>query len=238
MYKKCIVTYITGNYDELIEPRVITPDWDYICITDTPNTSSKNWKVILMDNQDKHIECQKRRANSIVMQYYKYISNEYDICIFIDGNMEVYNDLNMFLDEFKFDPLKIDLMVGQHPDRGCVYKEAEEVIKLKKDDPENIKKHVNILKANGYPINNGLCESGVLVISRKSEKCLNFFSQWYHDYMSLPSKRDQMSLNYSIWKQADFNIKICKPNIASSTSSRRPFNNYFNLKGKHKYMHY
>lgn len=232
--KKCIITYITGNYDNLIEPIVITPDWDYICITDNPRLKSKNWNVKQIDENDKQISCLKRRASSIVMQYYKYIPNTYDVCMIIDANMEITGNLNIFLDEFNFDHTHIDLMLGQHPNRDCIYKEAEEIIKLKKDDPTAIRKHVTFLKKDAYPKNNGLCESGVLVMSRNSEKCLKFLKQWYSDYKRLPSKRDQMSLNYSIWKSS-FNVLICERNNHEiNQQKRRPFNKYINIKTHYK----
>jgi len=232
MNNRCVLTYITGNYDHIIEPKTISPGWDHICVTDS-DIESATWNIKPIHVDDTFIKCPKRKANSIVMQYSKYIPETYDICICIDGNMEITDDLNKFIKEFNFDPKEHDLMIGQHPDRNCIYDEAREIIKLKKETPMIVNKHINILKSINYPRNAGLNETGVLVISRKSVNCYNLFSEWYKDYMKLPSKRDQLSFNYTLWKYTQKNginvIEYERKKNKKYPREKRPFSSYFSI---------
>lgn len=240
MNKKVIFTYITGDYDKLIEPEVITPGWDYVCFSDNPKLKSRNWDVRPLHTHDQDIECPKRRANAIVMKYYEYISDHYDICIIIDGNIKISKNLDTLLSDFEFDRENIDLMIGQHPTRDCVYDEAKEIVKLQKDDANNIIKHVKILQREGYPYKNGLCETCVFIISRKSKKCIGLFSEWYDTYMSLPSKRDQMTFDYTMWKNKEKklvcpNITVYERNESGKTPrEKKPFNDYLRVIRSHK----
>ena len=43
--RKAIYTFIIGNYDTLKTPGVMTPGWDYICLTDNPTLKSTIWDV-------------------------------------------------------------------------------------------------------------------------------------------------------------------------------------------------
>ena len=42
---KICYTCITGKYDALIEPLVVTPGWKYVCFTDQTNFTSKVWEI-------------------------------------------------------------------------------------------------------------------------------------------------------------------------------------------------
>ena len=83
--------------------------------------------------------------------------------IIIVGNINEY---------IKIYALKNLMMCINHPDRDCVYQEAEAVIELKKD----IRKHCfnpdqqSILDEN-YPKNNGMIASGILYRKHNNPVC-------------------------------------------------------------------
>lgn len=234
-YKKCIFTVITGGYDELLEPAIRSRDWDYICFTDTPNIKSKNWKIRPIHEKDLQIACPKRRANAVVMKYYEYLSDEYDICLYIDGNIKIKKKLDDFLQQFKYDPTKHDLMIPDHPDRICIYKEADAIIRLNKDNQDKVKKHIDIIRNNKYPIDRGLYETCIMVITRKSEMTKKLYDKWFDVYMSMPSKRDQLSLSYATWLLNDEpQILSYPPPTGSVGKERRPFIKYFETARQHK----
>lgn len=228
MNKKCIFTYITGNYDNLMNPNVITPGWDYICFTDNKSISSDVWDIKPIHDKDLSVYCPKRRANSVVMKYYEYIPDHYDICICIDGNLKIHKNLNELLSEFNYDLNEHDLMIPNHPDRSCVYEEAKAIINLNKDTRSNTESHVQKLKAEKYPANNGLYETCAMVLNRKSPLLKELFKDWYKEYMRLPCKRDQMSLNYVIWKYSNgINILSHSAPPEAKGKDRRAFSKYF-----------
>lgn len=46
MKRKCVYTAIVGSYDDLHQPTVIDPAWDYICFTDSyPPGNLGVWQV-------------------------------------------------------------------------------------------------------------------------------------------------------------------------------------------------
>lgn len=56
---------------------------------------------------------------------------EYDVSIWIDGSMQVMQDLNCFVRQYDLD--KCPLYVRVHPTRHCIYDEAEVCVKKMKD---------------------------------------------------------------------------------------------------------
>lgn len=233
------MTYITGNYDKLIEPDVITPGWDYICFSDSPNVISSDdsvWEVYPLIEEHMKIQCSKRRGNAIVMEYYKYIPEDYETCLIVDGNIHIQRDLNEFLETFNYDNNIHDFMIAKHPDRNCIYEEGKPIIDLKKDGKLQVSKHLNELRKEKYPPKNGLYQTNVMIVNNKSEKTKKLFERWFSDYMALPSKRDQMTLNYSIWKlnnQEDIHPNILThKNDESNKENKRfrsAFNNFFTM---------
>lgn len=229
--KKCVFTYVTNNYDKLVQPKVITPGWDYICFSDTPIKTNTIWDVRPFNDIDMKVTCPKRRANAVPMKYYDYIDGSYDIAVCIDGNMEILSDMDKFLEDHNFSIDNVDLMLPKHPQRDCIYDEADAIIKLRKDDLKHVRKHVEYLKIEKYPRNFGLHETGTIVISRKSKNVESLFRQWRNIYMSMPSKRDQMSFDYSWWCN-NHNVRILSP--GKPIPSSRAFVNYMRVVRLHR----
>jgi len=211
--KKCIFTYITGEYDTLQEPVVVTPGWDYICFTDSPNIASTTWNIRPLHKEDMQIKCPKRRGNAIVMKYYEYISDNYDICMIIDGNIRININLEKFLKDVGYDNNQHDLLIPLHPTRDCIYEEAKAIVQLNKDSNKNISKHLRQLQETKYPRKNGLHATSLFILNNNSDNTRNLFKTWHDAYCAFSSKRDQMTFNYAIWrlkKEYDIDIRICK----------------------------
>jgi len=92
--------------------------------------------------------------------------------------------------------------------RQCVYLEAQAIVDVKKDTLQNIQLHVNKYLELKYPQNNGLFATGVMIMNNKSIKMLEFFNTWLYEYQSSPSRRDQMSVNFALWKYQNDSNKI------------------------------
>jgi len=196
---KCIYTFIVGNYDNLKEPKIYTPGWDYICVTDNPNLKSDIWQIIQIDNDDKKIEPAKKRAMSLMIGYRKYLPKHYDIVVTIGGQCVINIDLNELLIKYGYDD-SYDACLLEHPNRNCVYDEANTIIQVQRDTPDRIYKHVQLFIEEGYPAKNGLYSSGMMIINNNSKNIHKYYDQWLSDYLSFPSVRDQMTMNYSEWK--------------------------------------
>lgn len=181
MSKKVIYTAIMGEYDLLKEPLVITPGWDYICYTNNKDLVSDIWKFEYM-----HLNSVKELRKLKILTPF-----EYETCIWVDASIEI----NCNLDEFIIEHHKGYFTIMKHPYRNCVYEEANECIKRKKDSMDIINEQIGRYKQMGYPVNNGMVASGLIV----RESCIRvqrFCDRWWKEVEQY-SKRDQISFNFT-----------------------------------------
>ena len=71
--KKVVYTCITGGYDTLIEPSVVTEGFDYVCFTDCTNIESKTWEIRQLPKEIKELNTtndKKKRAIKILPHRY------------------------------------------------------------------------------------------------------------------------------------------------------------------------
>jgi len=191
MSKKIIYTAIFDEYDILIDPDYVTPGWEYICFTNNREFESNIWTI-------KYIEPQldlTRSARQIKIKPYEYL-NEYDICIWVDGNINISYNLDEFVDNYI--DSEADLAISMHPIRDCIYQEINACIDLKKDNKDVLVKYKNFLLSNNYPEFNGLVQTGV-IIRKNSDSIKEFCDEWWL-YVFEYSKRDQLSFNYVLEK--------------------------------------
>ena len=205
---KCVFTFIVGDYDNLKQPNIITPDWDYICVTDNPNLKSDIWQIIQISASDKLIEPAKRRAMSLMIGYRNYLPKHYDTVVTIGGQCVVNIDLNELLVKYKHND-SFDASICEHPNRRCVYDEGPFVVQVQRDTPERMNRHIQRLREEGYPEKNGLYTSGMMIINNNSKNIHKYFDTWLKSYQSFSSVRDQMTMNYAEWKlNKDTGIKL------------------------------
>ena len=197
--QKCIYTFIVGGYDSIKEPKIKTPGWDYVCVTDDPNLKSNNWKVVLMSKEDRNIQPLKRRAMSLMIGFQNYIGSHYDTVITVGGQMVINTNLDSLLRKYQYNST-YDAAFLLHPNRNCVYEEGAFVAQVGRDSRESIDKCLSRYHQEGYPRDNGLYATGVMILNNKSENLKKLLNLWLEVYRTSATVRDQMSLNYSIWK--------------------------------------
>ena len=72
--KIMVYTGIIGDYDQLKEPLFTSENIEYICFTNNMNVKSKNWKIVLVDNE--HGLDNVRLARYIKMFPEKFLQKE------------------------------------------------------------------------------------------------------------------------------------------------------------------
>ena len=196
-YKGVVLTYLTGGYDDL--PKLNkTQGWDYICVTDA-TIRNKDWKVFPLLNEDKDVIGKKKQASSIMFNAINYLKKQYDVLITMDANIFINDDLNKIVDNYKI--LENDVTFLKHPDRTCVYQEIETLSRLtSKDKKENTLKALEFLESENYPKDLGLFATGAIFMNPNSEILKAYLENARADYIKSPSIRDQVTINYSIWK--------------------------------------
>src|SRR5258706_1627713 len=88
-----------------------------------------------------------------------------------------------------------DLVTRRHPGRDCAYSEADEVLRLRLDDPDVVRAQMERYRRAQYPRRNGLAEAGIL-LRRHSDHVIHQTLAWW-DEIERGSRRDQLSFDYS-----------------------------------------
>lgn len=202
--KKVVFTCIVGGYYNIVEPKYVTEDFDYICFTDSNDAKSNVWKMVPLPSGIEHLSNAKKQRYVKILAH-KVLSS-YDLSIYVDGNVLIQGDLNEFLKE-KCNKEDFYMFVPTHPSRNCIYDEAREVIRIKKDSGEIVNKQTNRYKSEGFPSKFGLTQNNIIIRYHNNHNCIKLMETWFNE-VEKESHRDQLSLFYSIWKLKD--VKICQ----------------------------
>lgn len=188
-------TCITGGYDKLKQPSIENAGIDFICFTDNQSIAYGAWKAMSIPNELKFLsDVKKQRIVKICPHRYL---KEYDVSIWVDGNIEVAGNLHQFIKQY--DLSKVPFYTRVHPARNCIYDEAKACIAFSKDNKECIEKQVKKYKDEGYPKHIGMVETGVLLRRHNDMQC-KFIDEAWATELLLNSHRDQLSFNYICWK--------------------------------------
>lgn len=173
---KTIYTCLTDNYDN-IQEQLKYPGWHYVAYVDEP-FESDTWdcRPIEFDHPDP-----TRRS-----RYHKIAAPPEGISLYMDARMVLTENPDRYI--------KPGLGLRVHPYRNCVFDEAEEILKLKLDTEENVRKAMALYR--DFPKQAGLNENG-LIARRGDYPLLNML--WWQMYM-LTSVRDQLTLKYCLWQ--------------------------------------
>lgn len=194
MNKKVVYTCITGNYEPLIELTYKEEGFDYICFTDNKNLSSKTWEIRYIDI-DLIFETPQRLQRYIKINTHKFLS-DYELSIWVDGNIPIIGNLSEMIKKHH----NGYMTTFKHPFRNCIYKESAMCSIGKKDDALIMfKQSLKYLK-DGYPKENGLVETKMIIRNHNEKECIELMEAWSNELIN-NSVRDQLSFNYVLWKQ-------------------------------------
>ena len=214
MLKKVIYTCITGNYDTLGEPKEISKDFDYICFTDNLENCTNDgsvWQLRPLPPETEGLSNVKKQRYVKVCAH--KVLPEYDISVWVDGNIVLKNDLNSFIDTLDFGVS--DVFVPQHPQRNCTYKEAVAIIQLKKADKAVVDRQVEEYRKEGFPKDCGMLQSCILVRKHNAHDCVKLMENWWFEIKE-KCHRDQLSFNYVAWKNQDIPVVYIPKTIFNS----------------------
>lgn len=189
---KRIYTAIFGPYDELKEPTVITPGWQYVCFTDQP-LKSKVWEVINVQlDPDQLVYGPIRIARFYKLKVFQY----FDVfqSMWIDASFTINCDLNTWWDTHFVSPFTCI----SHPIRNCVYEEGAICIKNKRGVDDQILEQIREYARQMIPARNGLISSGILMRERTVEVG-KLCDQWFDELMQ-HSTRDQLAFAAVIYR--------------------------------------
>lgn len=182
MTKKLIYSVVTNRYDD-VKPVANYPDFDFWLFTDQHNLEVDGWEIKTIPRSEDPI----RQQRLIKINSCKF-TDSYGLTIYIDGNMEIIQDPQLFLDKY----FRGGFLTCIHPKRKSLKEEASEIIRKKKDLHYKVTKTLAYAKDLGYPDNLGLFES--MVIVRDKSKEVEVIEEKWAEILSKNSHRDQLSL--------------------------------------------
>jgi GT2 family glycosyltransferase len=182
-----VYTCITSGYDSLMVPEVINNSVDYICFSESPIDGHGVWKIkpIPFHHPDPV------RVARFVKTHPHLLLQDYDIAIWVDGNILIRNDLQSYIDKIKDNGTSAGFIV--HPLRNCIYEEADACLRLNKDDSGVIHSQMEYYKNCGFPHNAGMYETNFFIVRLENNSVKEFFSRWWNGIQSF-SRRDQLSV--------------------------------------------
>lgn len=203
--KICLYTAIYGGYELLNNHNPAITGVDFKCFTDDINIKSNMWDVTHLPNDVgvspamfyKRIKCKPE----------DYIDGSYDVTIWLDANFIIKDVgyINRLVSQLNDNSLllyKHKCLAKKH--RNCIYIEANYSKTLPRFvyGQELLDQQINDYRQDGYPDNNGLYQSGLIVRRHNCERVHEFNSFWLKQIYKYGKMRPQcqVSLPYSLWK--------------------------------------
>ena len=200
-HKKLLYTVLIGNYDRLNEiPARLTHSgrWDFVCITDNPELSSKTWRIRLIENEG---ELDLVRLSRLYKICSNLVDTGYDLSVYIDANIRLRGNLDLFLSQALAPDKSLGLL--HHPFHSSLEQEVELCKRTGRDDPElleNQYRHYTEIEGFGdpYPHINAR-----LLIRRQGDPRIEALMETWFNQLVTWSRRDQVSFNYSLSQHPD-----------------------------------
>lgn len=197
MKKIAIYTAVTGQYDQLEDPKVIDSRCDYICFTNNPPALANSvWQFRQIPNVS---------TNQVLLSRYPkmhphLLLSDYDYSVYMDANIQIIG--KDFYTRI-FDKIEKGVILSgiKHPFRDCPYDEGYVVFTYNLDKISNILRTLLFLKKQGFPQHYGMFEANVILRNNQSEKIKKQCEEWW-DLINRFSRRDQLTYPYTLWKNS------------------------------------
>ena len=196
--KVAVYTALFSKYDKFLEPKLGNDNIDRYIYTDQ-KIKTNRYKVISYPPDDS---IRTARQIKIYHGYDDLINLGYDVVVWHDANMTQQANIEPLIRK-----MQTNMMLMKHPTRGCVYDEFHACCDAipPKDDVPTMFRQVQGYANDGYPENNGMVATGVMI--RKNHKSVLTFCRAWLDEVEAGSYRDQLSFNYVAWL-LDFRFEI------------------------------
>jgi len=184
-----IYTALFSDYENLKEPTVITPGWDYKCFTDQ-TLQSTAWEIIKVDPVTEPVR---------LARYYKIMEwVDWPRSIWVDASFVIDTDLDQWWAKY----FKGGLSVPSHPMRTDIYEECMACILGKRGDRVQVDAQMNEYRSAGVPGNTGIIQSG-LMMRENTPEVIELCEAWWRE-MVPRSSRDQIAFaricsNFKCW---------------------------------------
>lgn len=202
--KIVIYTALIGKYDNIKDPLIVSENCDYIIFTDQ-NIDSDIWKIRKIPTK-----VLKLKKPTLINRYFKMhptqFFSEYDYAIYIDSSISIISKLDDLV--YRLNP-KYGIAFHKHRYRSCIYEEIKVCELLKKGELKKLVSQRECYLENGFPAEYGMLECGMIVCDLHQKVGKEILEDWWDEFISAQSMRDQIALPYILWKR---NIRLTEVN--------------------------
>lgn len=204
MPKLVVYTAVLGKYDELHEPLYVNGIYDFVLITDNKDMIKRESSWNFIDINDIKNMIPNGLNNVQLNRWLKMNPNiifpDYDVSIYVDGNVNVVTDMMpIALDFFKTNAI---IGLHLHANRKKILSEIKMLSycgKISKDDEKRAIKQYENYKLNGFDDSIGLLEATIIIRKHNEDLCVSLMRSWWDEFIN-GVQRDQISLPYVLWK--------------------------------------
>jgi Protein of unknown function (DUF616) len=187
--RRVVYTCLFGHSELFLDLKIDRDEMtDFVCFTDDDSLRSDFWTIV---QAPKSLLDPHRRSKGFKHRPH-LLFPDHEQSLYVDNTVKLVKPPNAF---FKLlDQSDAPLWMFVHPDRHCIYDEAEAVREAHLDDPALVDMQMTHYRNLGYPKNNGLNATTVMVRRHHDRNLITAMNDW-HDQVLRFSKRDQLSFN-------------------------------------------
>lgn len=166
---------------------------DYVCFTDDPELRSEFWEIRVVSREMLDAPRAAKRIKALAHS----VLPEYDWSLYVDNTVRLkVSAAELFATYLA--PSRSPFVCFRHPERDCVYDEAEAVVRFQLDDPQRVAQQMRFYRHLGYPSHAGLATATLLLRRHHDDALIPVMERW-HQQVLRHSLRDQLSLNPVAW---------------------------------------
>lgn len=183
--KIVVYTVIVGGYDTLRPTPFLS-----VCLTDTYLQPVEGWEMRRIRKRHRDSRRASRHPKMLPHLYFP----DADYTIYTDGNISLARDPKEIVGNLLKEH---DVALYRHPQRNCVYEEADKCIEYKKANRRLVVSQMRHYARQELPHGGGLAACWVIV-RRDTPKVREFGERWWREYNRF-SRRDQLSFAFTRW---------------------------------------
>lgn len=208
MYHLAIYTVITGNYDTIKQPQVITPGASYFMFTNNHSINDAGvWQIVYLEEDkidgyvpevaEDNVRIRNiRLSRKVKMLAHKYLPEGYDMSIYIDADMMIKANLSKLFELLNDNVL---MAVFKHSSCFSVRDEIDDLIERGVVGSAVVENQWQKYQEWGFRDDIGVTENGILIRRHNHPKVVELMELWWQEYLH-GCLRDQVSLMPCIYK--------------------------------------
>ena len=195
MNKTIIYTVITGNYDSIKQPMVLTPGGEYYLFTNNPEIKEAGaWNVVQIPSEQWQGRTERENnillSRKVKMLAHKYLTEGVEWSIYIDADMLIKESLSELLKDLHEDTL---FAACRHSYCKSVSEEINDLKAKGMVDATQIENQWQRYVEWGFEDDLGISENGLLIRRHNDARVAQLMELWWEEYQN-GCLRDQVSL--------------------------------------------